>query len=168
MEDVTVNAQLDRREGTDVTPLLRPYADTLISQPSRWARLKERYVNRRVYNILMMSLGMMITYIAYNTAQNYMTTFHTEAGFWSLTLVYIFGSVSSAIAPVVVEKLTARVCMFVCALPIPVFVLASCFNSNLFIYISSVFIGLFLHFIRLTRQRIRCWYVMASSRCIHK
>jgi MFS family permease len=134
----------------EISPITHAETTPLISSPTINAddpepkkTLMQRYWHRRFYNVVMVALGMLFINLAWQTTQNYMTTFHKDAGFWSLTIVYVLFALSSYITPILVNKLGPRLSLVLSGIPFSVIVLVAGLEnkSKIPLYVASFFVG---------------------------
>jgi hypothetical protein len=90
----------------------------------------------------MLGFSFMTLFAAFGTTQGYATTFHKNAGFWSLCVLYIFFAFSNLVSPVVVSKVGPRMGLFIGAVPYAGFVLAACFDNDVMLIISAGILGI--------------------------
>jgi len=124
----------------ETDPLVHDYVVNELPTTSK--QEKKKYFSREFYNVFMLGLSFMTVFTAFNTTQGTMTTFHAEAGFWSLCVLYAFFAFTNLVSAVVVKKLGSRTSLFIGAVPYCAFVLTAAFNSNIALIVVGAFVGI--------------------------
>jgi len=93
-------------------------------------------------NVALLGFFFFLLFFAYNTTQNFETTLNDTLGFWSLSILYFFFSISNFISSNIVRRLGVKFALFVGGIGYTQFIVANIYPAPYILLPSSVVIGI--------------------------
>ena len=120
-----MNASEDASQ-TEVSSLIVSQED---SSPSASPSMLPTWVDRNLYNSIVVGAAFFMVFFSFNTVQGFVTTLGKEIGFLSLMVLYLFFAATNLIAPKVIELIGLRFGMIVGSACYVVFIAANAYPA---------------------------------------